>query len=124
LNVSVVPSAPPRVAVSVINDGSAQRSRVTSLSFDFDRLMTFPANVESAFTLTRNGGGTVTFQATLAYVNGITRGTLSNFSGAETQSGSLADGRYTLTALAGLISSGGVALDGNGDGTPGDNFTF
>jgi hypothetical protein len=124
LNVSVVPSAPPRVGGGMINDGAAQRSRVTNLSLDFDRLMTFPANVESAFTLTRNGGGTVTFQATLAYVNGITRVTLSNFSGAETQSGSLADGRYTLTALASQISSGGIALDGNGDGTPGDNFTF
>jgi hypothetical protein len=36
----------------------------------------------------------------------------------------LADGRYTLTAIAGQISSGGQAIDGNGDGTPGDNYTF
>ena len=38
--------------------------------------------------------------------------------------GSLKDGRYTLTVLASQINQSGFALDGNGDGTPGDNFTF
>jgi hypothetical protein len=33
----------------------------------------------------------------------------------------LADGNYTLTTLANQVSTGGVALDGNGDGTGGDN---
>src|SRR5207249_10686868 len=50
--------------------------------------------------------------------------TLSNFMGPETEFGSLRDGRYTLTAIASQISAGGQALDGNGDGTPGDNYTF
>ena len=55
-------------------------------------------------------------------VGGVTAETLNGFTGAATQFGSLADGRYTLTALAGQITAGGVQLDGNGDGTPGDNF--
>ena len=40
------------------------------------------------------------------------------------QSNSTSDGRYTLTALATQISAGGQALDGNGDGTGGDNYVF
>src|SRR5207253_9285318 len=44
--------------------------------------------------------------------------------GGATEFGSLADGRYTLTALASQINAGGRQLDGNGDGTAGDNFTF
>jgi hypothetical protein len=49
---------------------------------------------------------------------------LTDFRGAATQFGSLADGNYSLTTLAKQISAGGVALDGNGDGTGGDNNTF
>jgi hypothetical protein len=57
-------------------------------------------------------------------VNGQTIVTLNNFTGSATNSLSLADGRYTLTALASQITSGGMQLDGNGDGAPGDNYTF
>src|SRR5205085_1719943 len=45
------------------------------------------------------------------------------FSGPLTQFGSLVDGKYTLTILASQVSNI-AALDGNGDGTPGDDFTF
>ena len=38
--------------------------------------------------------------------------------------GQLATGHYRAVLLASGINSGGVALDGNGDGTPGDNYTF
>jgi ELWxxDGT repeat protein len=39
--------------------------------------------------------------------------------------GQLADGRYRLTLHAGEVSSStGLSLDGNGDGTAGDDFTF
>jgi hypothetical protein len=50
--------------------------------------------------------------------------TLNAFGGEETAFGSLNDGRYTLTTLAGQISAGGTALDGNGDGTGGDNYVL
>ena len=70
------------------------------------------------------GGGAVTFTATSSTVGGVTVVSLSGFVGAETSSGSLADGRFLLTALAPQITVGGQQLDGNGDGTPGDNFTL
>jgi hypothetical protein len=120
----VTASVPPKVTGVVVNNGGAQRSLVTSLTISFDQVVTLPASVADAFTLARTGGGPVTFQATASFIGGVTVVTLSNFTGAETQFGSLADGRYTLTALQNLISAGGAALDGNGDGTGGDNFTF
>ena len=46
------------------------------------------------------------------------------FSGATTEFGSLIDGRYTLTVLAGQVSAGGIPLDGDGNGTPGDNYSL
>src|SRR5205085_10018318 len=108
------------------NGGAAQRSMVTSLAVTFDSLVTLPANAATAFTLTRIGGGAVTIgTATAQAVSGATVVTLSGFSGAEASSGgSLNDGRYTLTALASQITANGQQLDGNGDGTGGDNFVF
>jgi hypothetical protein len=76
------------------------------------------------FTLNRIGGGAVTFVTTVGGSNGVTIVTLNNFAGSETEFGSLKDGRYTLTALASQITFNGLQLDGNGDGTAGDNFTF
>jgi hypothetical protein len=115
----------PHVASTVINGAAAQRSRVTDLTITFSAVVSFATTPGAAFTLTRNSdGAAVTFTATASNVNGVTVVTLNNFGGSAAQFGSLADGRYTLTALASQISTGGIALDGNGDGTPGDNFTF
>jgi dockerin type I repeat protein len=50
--------------------------------------------------------------------------TVNGFIGSVTEFGSLADGRYTLTALASQISAKGQALDGDADGTPGGNLVF
>jgi hypothetical protein len=100
---------------------------VTSLTVTFDTVIAFvnPNDVSAAFGLSRIGGGAVGgFTATASVVNGVTVVTLSGFTGAETEFGSLADGRYTLTALASQISANGQPLDGNGDGIPGDNYTF
>jgi hypothetical protein len=117
-------TVPPHVALTQVNDGSTQRSRVTSLTIRFDSAMTFAGAPADAFTLTRDGGGAVNFVASVSMVNGVTVATLDNFTGLETDFGSLRDGRYTLTALASQISAGGIALDGNGDGTPGGDFVF
>jgi hypothetical protein len=107
-----------------VNDGSAQRSRVTELTVTFNTIVSFGGPVANAFTMLRNGGKAVTFAATASVVGGVTVVTLSGFAGNETQFGSLRDGRYTLTALASQISAGGQPLDGNGDGQPGGNFVF
>ena len=128
----LVKSARPRISTrsgqfstsTRVNDGSAQRSRVTSVTVTFDAVVTFAGAVASAFTLNRTGGGAVNFAASANIVSGVTVVTLNGFTGAEAENGSLRDGRYTLTALQNQISAGGLALDGNGDGTAGDNFTF
>ncbi len=36
--------------------------------------------------------------------------------------GSLADGQYDLTIISAKVQSGGVALDGDGDGSAGGDF--
>lgn len=103
----------PMVASTRVNDGSAQRSRVRSLLMTFDTIVTFGGAVADAFTLARNGGKPVSFSASASIVNGVTVVTITNFNGASTQFGSLADGRYTLTALASQISANGQQMTGN-----------
>ena len=109
-----------------VNDGAAQRSRVTSLTVTFNALATFASTPEAAFTLVRNSdNASVPFTATASVVGGVTVVTLDNYGGGNaTQFGSLADGRYTLTAIASQLSFAGQPLDGNGDGFAGDNYTF
>jgi len=108
-----------------INDGAAQRSRVTSLAVTFSEQVTFSITPGTAFTLVRNSDGAIVmFDATATIVGGATVVTLSNFGGNPTRFGSLADGRYTLTALASQISFANEPLDGDRDGTGGDNFTL
>jgi glucose/arabinose dehydrogenase len=116
--------AAPRVTGTVVNGGAVQRSRVTDITLSFNAQVTFPSGVGNAFTLTRNGGGAVSFTANSSIVNGVTVVTLSNFTGGEAESGSLRDGRYTLTAIATGITHGGMNLDGDNNGTPGGNFVF
>jgi uncharacterized delta-60 repeat protein len=107
-----------------VNDGSVQRSRVTSLTVRFSGVVTFNGTPAQAFTLVRNDGGAVNFVANVSTEYGGTVVTLSNFTGVETQFGSLRDGRYTLTAFSSMISADGQPLDGDANGTPGGNFVF
>src|SRR5207244_246402 len=102
-------TAAPKVAGTQINGGSAQRSMVTSVTVTFSAVVTLPANAAPAFTLTRTGGGAVTIGSVARQVvNGVSVVTLSGFGGAEaSQGGSLNDGKYTLTALAGQITASG-----------------
>jgi hypothetical protein len=110
---------------TVVNDGSAQRSLVTSLTVTFAAPVTFATTAGDAFTLTRvSDGAVITFTATASTVNGVTQVVLNGFGGAATNFGSLADGRYTLTALSSQITLGGSALDGDGDGAPGGDYHF
>jgi parallel beta-helix repeat protein len=112
-------------AAAIVNDGSVQRSRVTSLTVTFTGVASFSGTVAGAFTLTRvSDGAVVTFSAAANTVNGVTVVTINNFTGSATNFGSLADGRYTLTANATQITIGGSQLDGDGNGTPGGNFVF
>jgi hypothetical protein len=119
-----VQPAPPRVSGVVVDGGAVQRSRVTSLQVTFSTIVSFTSTVANSFTLTRTGGGSVSFSASTSIMGGVTVVTLNGFVGSATEFGSLADGRYTLTVLASQITANGQQLDGNGDGIGGDNSTF
>ena len=114
---------PAAVSAVTVNAGMPQRSMVTSLAVTFNTQVGLPVTATSAFSLTRIGdGAAVSFTATAAVVNSATVVTLGNFSGAATEDGSLADGRYTLTVLASQVTANGTSLDGNADGSAGDNY--
>jgi predicted outer membrane repeat protein len=116
---------PPRVTGIQVNDGSAQRSIVTSIAVTFSVAMNLPADLASAFTLTRIvDNAPVSFTASASNATGVTVVTLTSFTGNATSFGSLADGRYKVTAAAGLLAANGLQLDGNGDGTAGDDYVF
>ncbi len=122
------PAAAPTVEAVVVNAGQTnanQRSKVTSITVRFNTVVTFAGAVDAAFGLSRIGGGAVGgFTATANVVNGKTEVTLSGFTGAETQFGSLADGRYAVVVRANQVTAGGQQLDGDGNGTGGDDFTL
>ena len=132
---------PPVVSSIQVNDGSAERSEVRSISVTFSGPVVFTggnANAAAAFqlqhvqdatnvanlaaTVSTNVFGqtvvTLTFTATGNSSAEIDPESVMNGGAA-----SLADGRYQLTVLsANVTDSNGVALDGNGDGTAGDNY--
>ena len=108
----------------VINDGSDQRSMVTSLTVNFSGLVTLdPGAFEVVKTGT--GGGPVTVNVAASEVGGKTVATLT-FSGGLTEYGSLKDGNYELTVHANRVrdSVTGGALDGDGDGLSGGDRVF
>ena len=112
----------PQVESVVVNGGEAQRSMVRELTVTFSEVV---SGVDaSSFVLTNTTTGTqVTPTVTTQVLNGKTVATLT-FTGAQFIGGSLADGNYTLTTLAGVVSdAAGNQLDGNSDGSGGDNAT-
>ncbi len=120
------PATAPRVTAVTVNadqSNATQRSRVTSIAVTFSAAVTFAGTVGEALQLSRIGGGAVGgFTAVANVIGGVTVVTLSGFTGAETRFGSLVDGRYQLTVLANQVSAGGLLLDGDGNGSNGDDF--
>jgi hypothetical protein len=116
---------PPRVAKVIVNDGNAQRSIVTSLTVVFDQVVTF-GSIDSAFGLARVAGGLpgaigdipVQSAPNAVTISFVSTGLISLDPG-----GSLPDGVYQLTVSAAQVTGAGGALDGDGDGTGGDDFT-
>ena len=106
-NVAVAPS----VVSTQINDGSAQRSVVSSVTVTFSAPVDFANNdPSSAFSFIRADNTVVSFTAHATVVSGQIVVVLDAFGGAVTEFGSLADGRYTLTALASQISANGQQM--------------
>lgn len=115
-----VPGAP-RVQSVQVNDGSSQRSRVTSVTVAFDQTVNFATTASAAFQLVRQSDSQlVTFTAST--VNNPSTSVTLTFNGGAFAAGSLLDGRYTLTVLASQVSGANGALDGDSDGTGGDDY--
>jgi hypothetical protein len=108
--------APARVASVAVNDGSAQRSMVNSLTVAFDGPVTL---APGAFELAREGGGPVGLNVAASVVDGRTVAVLT-FAGPDVRGGSLADGSYTLMVRADRVHDRwGRELDGDGNGSAG-----
>jgi hypothetical protein len=112
----VQPSA--HIQAVQVNDGSPQRSRVTSLTVTFDQPVMLPANTSDAFQLKRQSDNAIVGLSWMVNGNSVTL----TFTGGPLDFGSLADGRYTLTAFAAFINGGN--FDGNADGAPGDDYVL
>jgi pectin methylesterase-like acyl-CoA thioesterase len=108
-----VPDTDVQVASVVINDGSAQRSRVTSLTVTFTSIVTLDPGV---FELQRQGQGLIPLQVTSSVAGSQTVAVIT-FSGPGIIGGSLPDGNYTLTVRA------GKAHNGSGLGLSADSVT-
>jgi hypothetical protein len=108
--------APARVAGVAVNDGSAQRSMVNSLTVTFDGPVTLDPG---AFELRREDGSLVQVSVATSVANGHLVAVLT-FAGPDVVGGSLADGSYTLTVRADRVHDRwGRELDGDGDGSAG-----
>ena len=107
---------PAKIENVVLNDGSAQRSMVNSLTITFDRVVTFDPG---AFGLQRQDGSVVSLSVAPSVVGGRTIAVLT-FTGSGIIGGSLADGSYTLTIQGEHIRDEvGRELDGDRDGNGG-----
>ena len=123
------------VASVSVNGGQSQRSEVRSIVVTFSAAVTFANNnPTAAFTLTRvnNGGGIVGLSAQQS-TNGLGQTVVTlTFTGTTAIDpdsllnggiASLADGRYQLTIVDGAVTGpGGLALDGDGNGTAGGAY--
>jgi hypothetical protein len=110
----------PRVQSVVINDGSAQRSMVNSLTVAFDGLV---AVEEGAFELFQHGvAAPLPLQLTLSESLGRTVAQLT-FQGPGIIGGSLADGQYRLIIRGDKVrNAAGTPLDGDGDEVAGGDY--
>lgn len=118
----VTPPTIPQIAEIRINSGDIQRSRVTSMSVRFTHIVSLPSALATAFQLKRQSDDAIVTLAGTVDNTGPGSVVTLSFTGGPVESGSLADGRYTLTASAALINSG--IFDGNGDGVAGDDFVL
>jgi hypothetical protein len=102
----------------VINDGSAQRSKVDRITVKFSAEVMLLAG---AFEVRNKSGQLIEANVSNSITGGQTVAVLT-FTGANVIGGSLPDGSYTLTIEGTKVLDGlGKALDGDGDGINGGN---
>jgi hypothetical protein len=140
--------SPPTVTGLQIDDGTAQRSMIRSLTITFSEAVTFSGSLTSAITLNRDsappnvpgveqggvtglvnltavqsGGNTVTLMFANTGSNPVFGVTNANSSG---KGYSLPDGRYTLSIDASQVTGNvsGFKLDGDFNSTAGGNYVL
>jgi len=118
-------AGPPIVTLVQVNDGAGQRSVVTKLAVTFSEGVAFPSGLAAAFQLSRTGPGGLTGAVNLSLVqtgNVVTATFVPGGAVGVDPGGSLADGNYTLTVVSSKVQGAFGLLDGNGDGTAGDDY--
>jgi hypothetical protein len=109
---------PTKVSSVAVGDGTNQRSMVTQLVVTFNSPVVFTGSVAAAFALARQSDNmAVVLSETVDATNSSVTIT---FVGGAVDNKSLADGRYTLNIFASQFGAEG--LDGNGDGSAGDDY--
>jgi hypothetical protein len=135
--------SPPTVTNLKIDDGTVQRSMITSLTITFSEAVTITTPIANAFLLHRDSappnvpGAEQGGQLGLVNLSAVQSGAIVtvtfntsgpnpiNAVGGGVGNGpSIPDGRYTLTIDATKVSGVAGALDGNGDGIGGDNYVL
>jgi predicted outer membrane repeat protein len=114
----------PTVTAFTVNNGAAQRSRVTTFKVTFSEAVTFPSGIAAAFELSRTGPGGPTGLVNLSLVQSGNDVTITFLDGGAvaTQFGSLQDGVYQLRIIAANTIGVGGPLDGDGNGAGGDDY--
>ncbi|MDB5327509.1 MAG: hypothetical protein JWM57_3078 [Phycisphaerales bacterium] len=119
----------PTVAGIVLDDGTAQRSRVRSLTVTFNGTIPAGSIAAGAFTVSQISGPVIqSYTASVASVTAI--GTTQTavkltFSGAGVVNGSVADGRYTLSIDGSKITdTTGAPADAAGTNVAGSIRTY
>lgn len=106
----VLNNAPaPQVALSQVNDGSAQRSLVQSVTVAFNAVVVI-SNPTAAFHLEDKIGTAFPVDVDLSDASGFTVATLT-FVDPMYVNGSLPDGKYTLTVVSSEITGGIIGGD-------------
>lgn len=112
---------PPKIQGINIGDGTSQRSQVKLIQVVFTKIVEFAGDPAASFQIV-GPNGPVTVNANLSLSTPVQTVAQLTFSGSGTQNGSLADGKYTLTIPGAQVSTGGVLLDGDNNGTAGGNY--
>lgn len=127
---AVVATTPPKVEAIVINGGDSQRSITDTIAVWFDTIIGLDDSQNDLVAIKNlQTQEFVRYQLNSSVADGKTVLSLSFLEGPSVEvrndaSNTLADGNYQLTINAMRVDRAGVLLDGNSDGTAGDDFVF
>lgn len=124
--ITIVQPDPPQVDEVLINDGDPQRSSITKVKVKFNTLVQIDDTTGDPFQFVKIGDGTAVTDTPVVSIEQDK--TVVDFTFPPGQhvgpGGTLEDGAYRLIVNAALISANNLLLDGNKDGTGGDDVTF